>query len=85
MRTRLLLAATIMSAAALGFGAFSSDQAAEATPVSATAPLDLSAYIDLPDTSTQHHSGSCTVVNPGTPFCYMRCDRPPHLRTCEEG
>ncbi len=25
----------------------------------------------------------CVEVNSGTPFCYMMCDNPPRLRTCD--
>lgn len=85
MKIKLFLTATALVLGAISFGALSSEQAAEASPQISTAPLDLSAYIDMAD-NTKHHKGDrCTTVNPGTPFCYMMCDRSPRLRTCDEG
>lgn len=84
MIKKLTIASAALVAVSLGAAFTSVDTPAETQIVPPAVMLDFSEYSTAPELAKAHPGDSCTVMNPGTPFCYMMCERPPRLRTCDD-
>lgn len=85
IRTGLaLIAATATLAFAAPIGtATPTEVTAEPAPVSIDFD-NLWGYETVLAANAEAIPSDCTVVNPGTPFCYLMCDTPPRLRECPD-